>query len=114
MTSQKSRRPAAALPAVTQQRSRTKKPTTPVIPGPAQEIYVNSPEDGEIYANEVIELQSTVVVAADDDDVQEEYQNVDEIGRTASQRTPSNDDEQQIYQNVVRKPKLAPKPKRTF
>ena len=80
---------------------------------PVSDIYVNPPEDGAIYTNEDIELQPTVVVAADNGEVQEEYENFDEIGRTSSQRSPSNDDEQQIYENV-RKPKPAPKPKRTF
>jgi len=91
------------------------------------EIYANcdpDPEDGEIYANENIELQQRAavdVVETDDGEVQEEYQNVEEIGRTASQRSPSNNDDddddeegQQIYENVSRKPTPAPKPRRPF
>ena len=91
------------------------------------EIYANcdpAPEDGEIYANENIELQQTAavddVVQTDDGEVQEEYQNVEDIGRTSSQRSPSNNDDdeeeegQQIYENVSRKPTPAPKPRRPF
>jgi len=94
------------------------------------EIYVNSAaEDGEIYANENIELQPRVaserpqvrtVDKEEDGEDEEEYQNTEEISRTASQRPASRDDEaedndaQQIYENVIRRPTPTPKPRHPF
>jgi len=87
------------------------------------EIYVNtSLRDDEIYANQDIEREprETGVVrragtdhGGESEEQEEEYLNVDEFSRTTSQRSPSNDgDQQQIYENVAaRKPTPAPKPK---
>ena len=96
----------------------------------AAEVYANSAaDDGEIYANEGIELQPTFtsqVPQVRTDDVgeleEQEYQNMDEISRTASQRSASqdNDDDDkddgghQIYENVRRKPTPQPKPRRPY
>jgi len=83
------------------------------------EIYVNtSLRDDEIYANQDIGAPGEVRRAGTDhggesEEQEEEYLNVDEFSRTTSQRSPSNDgDQQQIYENVAaRKPTPAPKPK---
>jgi len=82
------------------------------------EIYVNtSLRDDEIYANQDIEREPRETGGTDhggeSEKQEEEYLNVDEFSRTTSQRSPSNDgDQQQIYENVAaRKPTPAPKPK---
>jgi len=95
------------------------------------EIYANSPqEDGEIYANDMVELQPSVhdgVAGTDDNlytnddkvEMEELYQNENQINASAEKQQPQldDDDDEPIYQNVTgsRKPAKAPKPaKRRF
>jgi len=94
------------------------------------EIYQNIENEDEIYAND-IQLPPTVSSAVametadgiysnqEDGEVQELYQNVNEVSQTddRQQHRPPlsrDEDDQPIYQNVERKPTPAPKATRRF